>query len=54
MALFKMKKTTEAYPGKTVTDAVVTGTIFGLNIIWIINEPNTGSIAYGRDKKVGD
>ena len=54
MALLKIKNTTEAYPGKTVTDAVVIGTISGLNIFWIINEPTAESIAYGPDKKVGN
>merc|ERR1712055_1139434 len=70
MVLTKMKDTAEAYLGKTVTDAVVTvpayfndsqrqatkdaGTISGLNVLRIINEPTAAAIAYGLDKKVGD
>ncbi|GFO30324.1 heat shock cognate 70 kda protein [Plakobranchus ocellatus] len=69
MVLTKMKETAEAYIGKTVTDAVVTvpayfndsqrqatkdaGTISGLNVLRIINEPTAAAIAYGLDKKVG-
>jgi len=69
MVLTKMKETAEAYLGKTVTDAVVTvpayfndsqrqatkdaGTICGLNVLRIINEPTAAAIAYGLDKKVG-
>ncbi|XDA87498.1 hypothetical protein R6Z07M_017176 [Ovis aries] len=69
MVLTKMKEITEAYLGKTVTDAVITvpayfndsqhqatkdaGTITGLNILQIINEPTAAAIAYGLDKKVG-
>jgi len=69
MVLLKMKETAEAYLGKTVTDAVVTvpayfndsqrqatkdaGTISGLNVLRIINEPTAAAIAYGLDKKVG-
>jgi len=68
MVLIKMKETAEAYLGKTVTDAVVTvpayfndsqrqatkdaGTISGLNVLRIINEPTAAAIAYGLDKKV--
>jgi heat shock protein 1/8 len=68
MVLVKMKETAEAYLGKTVTDAVVTvpayfndsqrqatkdaGTISGLNVLRIINEPTAAAIAYGLDKKV--
>merc|ERR1712117_951893 len=64
-----MKETAEAYLGKTVTNAVVTvpayfndsqrqatkdaGTISGLNVRRIINEPTAAAIAYGLDKKVG-
>ena len=63
MVLTKMKETAEAYLGKTVTDAVITvpayfndaqrqatkdaGTIAGLNILRIINEPTAAAIAYG-------
>jgi len=69
MVLVKMKETAQAYLGKTVTDAVVTvpayfndsqrqatkdaGTISGLNVLRIINEPTAAAIAYGLDKKVG-
>ncbi|CAH8825833.1 unnamed protein product [Trichobilharzia szidati] len=69
MVLTKMKEVAEAYLGKTVTDAVVTvpayfndsqrqatkdaGTIAGLNVLRIINEPTAAAIAYGLDKKVG-
>ncbi|ESO08048.1 hypothetical protein HELRODRAFT_186840 [Helobdella robusta] len=69
MVLLKMKEVAEAYLGKTVTDAVVTvpayfndsqrqatkdaGTISGLNVLRIINEPTAAAIAYGLDKKVG-
>jgi len=68
MVLTKMKETAEAYLGKTVLDAVVTvpayfndsqrqatkdaGTIAGLNVLRIINEPTAAAIAYGLDKKV--
>jgi len=69
MVLIKMKETAEAYLGGTVKDAVVTvpayfndsqrqatkdaGTISGLNVLRIINEPTAAAIAYGLDKKVG-
>uniref|UniRef100_A0A669BYC6 Heat shock protein family A (Hsp70) member 8b n=1 Tax=Oreochromis niloticus TaxID=8128 RepID=A0A669BYC6_ORENI len=69
MVLLKMKEIAEAYLGKTVTSAVVTvpayfndsqrqatkdaGTISGLNVLRIINEPTAAAIAYGLDKKVG-
>ncbi|XP_045625695.1 heat shock cognate 70 kDa protein [Procambarus clarkii] len=69
MVLIKMKETAEAYLGTTVKDAVVTvpayfndsqrqatkdaGTISGLNVLRIINEPTAAAIAYGLDKKVG-
>lgn len=69
MVLTKMKEIAESYLGKKVTDAVVTvpayfndsqrqatkdaGTIAGLNILRIINEPTAAAIAYGLDKKVG-
>ncbi|KIK23446.1 hypothetical protein PISMIDRAFT_679429 [Pisolithus microcarpus 441] len=68
MVLTKMKETAEAYLGYTVNNAVVTvpayfndsqrqatkdaGTISGLNILRIINEPTAAAIAYGLDKKV--
>jgi len=69
MVLTKMKETAEAYLGKKINDAVVTvpayfndsqrqatkdaGTIAGLNVMRIINEPTAAAIAYGLDKKVG-
>ncbi|XP_047983794.1 heat shock cognate 70 kDa protein-like [Salvia hispanica] len=65
MVLTKMKDIAEAYLGTTVTDAVVTvpayfndsqrqatkdaGTIAGLNVMRIINEPTAAAIAYGLD-----
>lgn len=70
MVLSKMKEIAEAYLGKTVTHAVVTvpayfndaqrqatkdaGTIAGLNVMRIINEPTAAAIAYGLDKKEGE
>lgn len=70
MVLGKMKETAEAYLGKKVTHAVVTvpayfndaqrqatkdaGTIAGLNVMRIINEPTAAAIAYGLDKKEGE
>merc|ERR1712141_541506 len=70
MVLVKMKETAEAYLGKPVTHAVVTvpayfndaqrqatkdaGTIAGLNVMRIINEPTAAAIAYGMDKKEGE
>merc|ERR1711931_107514 len=66
MVLTKMKETAEAYLGEKVTHAVVTvpayfndaqrastkdaGTIAGLNVMRIINEPTAAAIAYGLDK----
>ena len=68
MVLLKMKETAEAYLGTTITNSVVTvpayfndsqrqatkdaGTISGMNILRIINEPTAAAIAYGLDKKV--
>ena len=68
MVLAKMKETAEAYLGKTVTNAVITvpayfndsqrqatkdaGTIAGLNVLRVVNEPTAAAIAYGLDKKV--
>jgi len=65
--LMKMKEDAEAYLGETVTDAVITvpayfndaqrkatkeaGTIAGLNVLRIINEPTSAALAYGLDKK---
>ncbi|XP_027234381.2 heat shock 70 kDa protein cognate 4 [Penaeus vannamei] len=67
MVLTKMKETAEAYMGKAVKDAVITvpayfndsqrqatkdaGTIAGINVLRIINEPTAAAIAYGLDKK---
>ncbi|CAN0906674.1 Luminal-binding protein [Linum grandiflorum] len=64
MVLTKMKETAELYLGKPVVHAVVTvpayfndaqrkatkdaGTIAGLNVIRIINEPTAGALAYGK------
>jgi L1 cell adhesion molecule like protein len=60
-----MKETAEAYLGQKVTDAVITvpayfndsqrqatkdaGTISGLNVLRIINEPTAAAIAYGME-----
>ena len=67
MILGKMKETAETYLGKTIKNAVVTvpayfndqqrqatkdaGTIAGLNVQRIINEPTAAAIAYGLDKQ---
>ena len=67
MILTSMKETAEAYLGEKVSDAVITvpayfndsqrqatkdaGTIAGLNVLRIINEPTAAAIAYGLDKK---
>merc|ERR1712124_132077 len=67
MILTKMKETAEAYLGGKINDAVVTvpayfndsqrqatkdaGSIAGLNVLRIINEPTAAAIAYGLDKK---
>jgi molecular chaperone DnaK len=64
--LQKLKRDAEAYLGEEVTDAVVTvpayfedaqrqatkeaGTIAGLNVLRIINEPTAAALAYGLDK----
>ncbi|CAL5870485.1 uncharacterized protein PFLUO_LOCUS4722 [Penicillium psychrofluorescens] len=66
MVLGKMKEIAEGYLGKTVTHAVVTvpayfndaqrqatkdaGTIAGLNVLRVVNEPTAAAIAYGLDK----
>ncbi|KAK0432114.1 heat shock protein 70 family [Armillaria borealis] len=70
MVLTKMKETAEAYLGEKVTHAVVTvpayfndaqrqatkdaGTIAGLQVLRIINEPTAAAIAYGLNKKGGE
>jgi len=67
MVLLKMKQIAEAFIGGEVKNAVVTvpayfndgqrqatkdaGTISGLNVMRIINEPTAAAIAYGLDKK---
>jgi len=67
MVLIKMKEIAETYLGKKVINAVVTvpayfndaqrqatkdaGTISGLNVVRILNEPTAAAIAYGLDKK---
>lgn len=67
MILIKMKEIAETYLGKKVENAVVTvpayfndaqrqatkdaGTISGLNVVRILNEPTAAAIAYGLDKK---
>ncbi|CAL1392263.1 unnamed protein product [Linum trigynum] len=66
MLLRKMKETAETYLGKKVTNAVVTvpayfnifqrqatkdaGTIAGLNVVRILNEPTAAALAYGVNK----
>ncbi|PAV78957.1 hypothetical protein WR25_10301 isoform A [Diploscapter pachys] len=70
MVLIKMKEIAESYLGQEVKNAVVTvpayfndaqrqatkdaGTIAGLNVVRIINEPTAAAIAYGLDKKDGE
>ncbi|WP_324172361.1 molecular chaperone DnaK [Sulfurimonas sp.] len=65
--LSKLKDDAETYLGSTVTDAVITvpayfndaqrkatkdaGTIAGLNVLRIINEPTASALAYGLDSK---
>ncbi|CAF0894056.1 unnamed protein product [Rotaria sp. Silwood1] len=68
MVLTKMKETAEAFLGTTVRQAVVTvpayfndsqrqatkdaGTIAGLDVLRIINEPTAAALAYGLEKKL--
>jgi molecular chaperone DnaK len=68
--LGKLKRDAEAYLGDTVTQAVVTvpayfddaqrtatkeaGTIAGLEVLRIINEPTAAALAYGLDKEATD
>jgi L1 cell adhesion molecule like protein len=70
MVLIKMKETAEAYLGYEIKQAVITvpayfndgqrqatkdaGTISGLNVLRIINEPTAAALAYGLDKKSGE
>lgn len=65
--LLKLKKAAEDYLGETITEAVITvpayfndaqrqatknaGTIAGLDVKRIINEPTAAALAYGMDKK---
>ena len=67
MILAKLKKAAEDHLGQPVTDAVITvpayfndsqrqatkdaGTIAGLNVLRIVNEPTAAALAYGLDKK---
>ena len=67
MVLSDMKSTAEDYLGRKVSNAVITvpayfndqqrqatkdaGTIAGLNVLRIINEPTAAAIAYGLDSK---
>src|SRR4051795_431510 len=67
MILQKLKADAEAFLGESVTDAVVTvpayfnnaqreatkdaGTVAGLNVVRIINEPTAAALAYGLDKE---
>jgi heat shock protein 1/8 len=69
MVLTKMKETAETFLGQTVKNAVVTvpayfndsqrqatkdaGTIAGLNVMRIINEPTAAAIAYGLNENKG-
>ncbi|OVA14875.1 Heat shock protein 70 family [Macleaya cordata] len=68
MILRKMKETAEAYLGQKIKNAVISvpahydyaerqaimdaGTIAGLNVVRLINDPTATAIAYGFDKKV--
>ena len=70
MILQKLKTDAEAYLGEPVTDAVITvpayfnnaqreatkdaGTIAGLNVLRIVNEPTAAALAYGLDKEGAD
>lgn len=65
--LMKLKEDAESYLGESVTEAVITvpayfndaqrkatkeaGTIAGLNVLRIINEPTSAALSYGLDKK---
>src|SRR3954462_7416030 len=68
--LMKLKRDAEAYLGSSVTQAVITvpayfddaqrtatkeaGTIAGLEVLRIINEPTAAALAYGLDKSAED
>ena len=65
--LMKLKEDAQSYLGEDVTEAVITvpayfndsqrkatkeaGTIAGLNVLRIINEPTSAALSYGLDKK---
>ena len=67
MILQKMKETAESYLGETVTQAVITvpayfndaqrqatkdcGTIAGMEVLRVINEPTAAALAYGLDRQ---
>ncbi len=66
----KLKEDAEAYLGESISEAVITvpayfndsqrkatkeaGTIAGLNVLRIINEPTSAALAYGLDKKTAE
>lgn len=68
--LMKLKEDAESYLGESVVDAVITvpayfndsqrkatkeaGTIAGLNVLRIVNEPTAAALAYGLDKKTAE
>jgi molecular chaperone DnaK len=70
MILQKLKTDAEGYLGEQVTDAVITvpayfnnaqreatkdaGTVAGLNVLRIVNEPTAAALAYGLDKEGAD
>jgi molecular chaperone DnaK len=70
MILQKLKAAAEAYLGETVTDAVITvpayfndsqrqatkdaGTIAGLKVLRLVNEPTAASLAYSLDRKTDE
>ena len=69
MVLTKMKETAEAHLGEKVSQAVITvpayfndaqrqatkeaGTVAGLDVLRIINEPTAAALAYGMEQKKG-
>ncbi|MDE6886413.1 MAG: molecular chaperone DnaK [Helicobacteraceae bacterium] len=68
--LMKLKEDAESYLGESISEAVITvpayfndsqrkatkeaGTIAGLNVLRIINEPTSAALAYGLDKKTSE
>lgn len=68
--LMKLKEDAESYLGEKVVDAVITvpayfndsqrkatkeaGTIAGLNVLRIVNEPTAAALSYGLDKKTAE